>query len=170
MTRSDDKKRVIKVFIASPGGLEIVRRAFKDTVDELNKGFGDGAGIEFKALGWEDTLSPASMTSRPNGVEKPSHGIQVSSQRPPPFGLQPVSCPWSPLDERLHAGDIAPLLQRPQMHPEGAVRHVESLLERGETVGPVHLQGREDPQANGTIHRSIQPVEVNWRHGPPRRS
>ena len=50
-------KRVIKVFLTSPGDLTVERRAFKDQIDLLNLGFGDGAGVEFKALGWEDTLS-----------------------------------------------------------------------------------------------------------------
>ncbi|MFT3788336.1 MAG: tetratricopeptide repeat protein [Tepidisphaeraceae bacterium] len=49
--------RTIKVFIASPGDLTIERRVFKDTIDELNKGFGRGADVEFKPLGWEDALS-----------------------------------------------------------------------------------------------------------------
>ena len=35
-------KRIIKVFIASPGDLAVERRAFKDTIDELNAGFGRG--------------------------------------------------------------------------------------------------------------------------------
>src|SRR5262249_8133784 len=29
---------------------------FKEHIDQLNLGFGDGAGAEFIALGWEDTL------------------------------------------------------------------------------------------------------------------
>ncbi len=50
-------QRVIKVFIASPGDLAIERRAFKDKVDELNKGFGRGANVTFEPLGWEDALA-----------------------------------------------------------------------------------------------------------------
>ncbi len=50
-------KREIRVFIASPGDLAIERRAFKDVIDELNRGFGSGCDVEFKALGWEETLS-----------------------------------------------------------------------------------------------------------------
>lgn len=59
-------KRIIKVFIASPGNLSIERRAFKDTVDELNKGFGRGANVEFVPLGWEDAL--ATTGRRPQDV------------------------------------------------------------------------------------------------------
>ena len=50
-------RRQIKVFIASPGDLAEERRAFRDTIQNLNKGFGDGAGLEFIPLGWEDTLA-----------------------------------------------------------------------------------------------------------------
>jgi tetratricopeptide (TPR) repeat protein len=49
--------RIVKVFIASPNDLAIERRAFKEVVDELNKGFGRGAHVEFEPLGWEDALS-----------------------------------------------------------------------------------------------------------------
>ncbi|MCY2951288.1 MAG: tetratricopeptide repeat protein [Planctomycetota bacterium] len=50
-------KRFVKVFIASPGDLAVERRAFRDQIELLNLGFGDGAGVEFEALGWEDTLA-----------------------------------------------------------------------------------------------------------------
>ena len=33
-------KRTISVFIASPGDLSVERQAFRDCIDELNKGFG----------------------------------------------------------------------------------------------------------------------------------
>ena len=54
---AEGDKRKIAVFIASPGDLAVERRAFRACVDELNVGFGDGAGVEFEALGWEDTLA-----------------------------------------------------------------------------------------------------------------
>lgn len=57
-------KRTIKVFIASPGDLAIERRTFKDTIDELNAGFGRGANVEFRALGWEDALSTVGRRSQ----------------------------------------------------------------------------------------------------------
>ncbi len=56
--------RTIKVFIASPGDLAVERRAFKDTVDALNKGFGRGAGVVFVPLGWEDALSQVGRRSQ----------------------------------------------------------------------------------------------------------
>lgn len=46
-------KRIIKVFIASPSDLAPERAAFKLICDELNKGFGDGANVEFQPLAWE---------------------------------------------------------------------------------------------------------------------
>ena len=58
--------RTIHVFIASPGDLAVERRAFKDVIDELNSGFGDGAGVKFAPLGWEDTL--ATTGRRPQSV------------------------------------------------------------------------------------------------------
>ncbi len=58
--------RTIRVFIASPGDLAVERAAFKEVIDDLNTGFGDGAGIKFEALGWEDTL--ASTGRRSQGV------------------------------------------------------------------------------------------------------
>ncbi|MBN3264191.1 tetratricopeptide repeat protein [Pectobacterium brasiliense] len=50
-------KRQVSVFIASPGDLSNERNHFRDAINQLNVGFGDGANVEFKALGWEDTLA-----------------------------------------------------------------------------------------------------------------
>lgn len=47
----------IRVFIASPGDLAAERKVFHDVCQDLNKGFGDGAGIRFEPLGWENMLS-----------------------------------------------------------------------------------------------------------------
>ena len=49
-------RRHISVFIASPGDLAPERKAFKDTIDALNVGFADGAGVTFVPLGWEEPL------------------------------------------------------------------------------------------------------------------
>lgn len=59
-------RRVIKVFIASPGDLAVERRKFKEVIDELNRGFGRGANVEFVGLGWEDAL--ATTGRRPQDV------------------------------------------------------------------------------------------------------
>jgi len=50
-------KRKISVFIASPGDLVAERNIFRQTIERLNAGFGDGCNVEFEALGWEDTLA-----------------------------------------------------------------------------------------------------------------
>lgn len=61
---SDKPTRTIKVFIASPGDLAVERRAFKDTIDDLNNGFGRGADVEFVPLGWEDAFSTVGRRSQ----------------------------------------------------------------------------------------------------------
>ncbi|RNC83948.1 MAG: DUF4062 domain-containing protein [Balneola sp.] len=58
------EKRKIAVFIASPGDLANERRYFRETIDQLNDGFGDGAGVEFEPLGWEDTLATTGRRSQ----------------------------------------------------------------------------------------------------------
>jgi hypothetical protein len=50
-------KRKISVFIASPNDLFKERECFKNTLEQMNSGFGDGANVEFVPLGWEDTLA-----------------------------------------------------------------------------------------------------------------
>lgn len=44
------------MFIASPGGLDEERRAFKDIVREYNEADAGPRGVSFRAVGWEDTL------------------------------------------------------------------------------------------------------------------
>lgn len=56
--------RTIKVFIALPGDLAVERRAFKDVLDELNKGFGDALNITFEPLGWEHTFASTGRRSQ----------------------------------------------------------------------------------------------------------
>ena len=57
-------KRPISVFIASPNDLSGERRVFKQTIELLNGGFGDGADVEFIPLGWEDTLATTGRRSQ----------------------------------------------------------------------------------------------------------
>lgn len=49
----------ISAFIASPGDLSPERKVFKEVVDELNRGFADGANVSFTAKGWEELNSEA---------------------------------------------------------------------------------------------------------------
>jgi tetratricopeptide (TPR) repeat protein len=62
----ETEKRKIRVFIASPNDLAEERRVFRSAIDQLNDGFGDGANVEYVALGWEDTL--ASTGRRSQGI------------------------------------------------------------------------------------------------------
>ena len=51
-------KRTIKVFIASPGDLAAERWAFKDQMEKLYLGFGDGAGVEPRRPGFTASAIP----------------------------------------------------------------------------------------------------------------
>ena len=54
--RSGDTHKVIRVFIASPGGLEEERRLFYEILGEVNRSKANAMGIQLEPLGWEDTL------------------------------------------------------------------------------------------------------------------
>jgi hypothetical protein len=43
-------KKTISVFIASPGDLAEERAKFKESIEELNQGFGIGADVKFDPL------------------------------------------------------------------------------------------------------------------------
>ena len=58
--------KTVKAFIASPSDLNPERRAFRDVIEALNSGFGEGADVRFVPLGWEDLL--ASTGRRPQSV------------------------------------------------------------------------------------------------------
>ena len=45
-----------RVFIATPGGLEAERRAFREVLREWNEMFSLDRGIAFHPMAWEDTL------------------------------------------------------------------------------------------------------------------
>ena len=66
MPKARTAPKNIKVFLASPGDLAPERKVFKDRIDDLNKGFGDGLDLEFVPLGWEDVL--ATTGRRPQDV------------------------------------------------------------------------------------------------------
>lgn len=50
-------RKVIKIFIASPGGLDDERRAAKEVVDEINLTSSDFLGVHLQIVGWEETLA-----------------------------------------------------------------------------------------------------------------
>ncbi len=64
VARTTSEKRNIAVFIASPGDLGAERERFRETIVKLNDGFGDGRGVTFEALGWEDTLAVSGRRSQ----------------------------------------------------------------------------------------------------------
>ena len=46
-----------RIFIASPGGLETQRKAFRDVVEEYNRSCARKRGVVFEPIGWEITLA-----------------------------------------------------------------------------------------------------------------
>ncbi|MDO9268238.1 MAG: DUF4062 domain-containing protein [Methylobacter sp.] len=52
-----DSRKVIKVFLASPGDLSDERKAAKTVVDEINDLFAEEFGYQIQLVGWEDTVS-----------------------------------------------------------------------------------------------------------------
>ncbi len=52
-----ESKKILRVFIASPGGLEAERRAFAEEVKEYNRIECHGRDHQFKAVAWEEMLS-----------------------------------------------------------------------------------------------------------------
>ena len=50
-------RKIVKVFLASPGDLQDERRAAKHVVDVFNKQWADNLGVHIELVGWEDTVS-----------------------------------------------------------------------------------------------------------------
>ena len=50
-------RKIIKVFIASPGDLQEERQAAKHVVDQFNKQWADYLSTHVELVGWEDTVS-----------------------------------------------------------------------------------------------------------------
>lgn len=60
-----DSRRVVRVFLASPGDLPDERRTAKSVVDEFNQLLADAFGYQAELVGWEDTVS---VFGRPQAV------------------------------------------------------------------------------------------------------
>ena len=60
-----DNRKVVKVFLASPGDLRDERRAAKAVVDELNAEYAEAFGYQVELVGWEDTVS---VYGRPQAI------------------------------------------------------------------------------------------------------
>jgi len=52
-----DIRKVLRIFLASPGDLSDERRAAKEFVDEINGQFANAFGYHVELVGWEDTIS-----------------------------------------------------------------------------------------------------------------
>ena len=50
-------RKVLRVFLASPGDLQDERRLIRDVVAEFNDSWSDALGYHVELLGWEDTVS-----------------------------------------------------------------------------------------------------------------
>ena len=50
-------RKVVKIFLASPGGLEAERRAARSLVGLINKTWANYLGYQVELVGWEETLS-----------------------------------------------------------------------------------------------------------------
>src|SRR6267143_7101831 len=60
-----EKRRIVRVFLASPGDLQEERKAAKLVVDEFNSIFAGEMGYQIELVGWEDTIS---ATGRPQAI------------------------------------------------------------------------------------------------------
>ena len=52
-----DSRKIVKVFLASPGDLSEERKAAKIVVDEINDLYAEEFGYQVDLIGWEDTVS-----------------------------------------------------------------------------------------------------------------
>jgi hypothetical protein len=60
-----ETRRIVRVFLASPGDLQEERKAAKLVVDEFNSIFAGEMGYQIELVGWEDTIS---ATGRPQAI------------------------------------------------------------------------------------------------------
>jgi uncharacterized protein DUF4062 len=51
-----NNRKVVQIFLASPGDLQDERQAAKAAVDAFNKRWADWLGIQVELIGWEDTF------------------------------------------------------------------------------------------------------------------
>ena len=65
-------RRVLRVFLASPGDLTEERKAIRQVVDEYNESLADHFGYHIELLGWEDTVA---------GYGRPQHIINEEVDR-----------------------------------------------------------------------------------------
>jgi hypothetical protein len=66
------QRRLIKVFIASPGDLRPERQSAREVVNEVNSALGRTFDVEIDLLGWEDTLPGV---GRPQAIINRVHAL-----------------------------------------------------------------------------------------------
>jgi hypothetical protein len=52
-----DSRKIVRIFLASPGDVNEERRAAKSVVDEFNSLWADETGYHIELMGWEDTVA-----------------------------------------------------------------------------------------------------------------
>jgi Domain of unknown function (DUF4062) len=52
-----DSRKIVRIFLGSPGDLNEERRAAKSVVDEFNSLWADETGYHIELMGWEDTVA-----------------------------------------------------------------------------------------------------------------
>ena len=51
-----ESHNILRVFVASPSGLDQERKAIREVIDDINRRNSSYWGIQFQAVGWEDTI------------------------------------------------------------------------------------------------------------------
>src|SRR5271165_2883509 len=52
-----DSRKIVRIFLGSPGDLSDERLIAKSVVDEINSLFADSSGYHIELVGWEETVS-----------------------------------------------------------------------------------------------------------------
>ena len=63
-----DSRKIVRIFLASPGDLREERRAAKAVVDEFNSLWADEYGYHIELMGWEDTVA-STAAHRPRSIK-----------------------------------------------------------------------------------------------------
>lgn len=104
------------------------------------------------------------MISGFEGFEEFAHCFEVSGEGFSSGRGHAVGGFGAQADERFVARDVAVLFEASQMQVQAAVRCLQTFFERREVERTIHLQGRQDAQANGAVHVRVEAVEINWCH------
>lgn len=96
-----------------------------------------------------------------HGVDQPLHGGQVLEERGPALHGELVTGVGTSADEPLHGDDVAHRLQLLQVQAERAVSDSQTALERREIKRALGLQGGQQTQSHGSMHRGVQVGEID---------